>query len=283
MKIRQCLVRTGDRLFATGVADSRLEAEVLLRHCLDMDRGEFFASLNDDLPLDRERQSARLVQRRLKGEPLAYITGHREFYGLDFVVNPDVLIPRQESELLVDAVLEYFPSGKLPERPRIADVGTGSGAIAIAIASNLLQATVYATDVSHEALAVADMNRRDHGVSDRVHLCPGDLLEALPETVDAIVSNPPYLRTGEIPRLPAEIMHEPRRALDGGPDGLEIISHLIQQAGEYLRPNGCIMLEIAPKQLEPVLQLASNALPGATVTFARDLIGLPRLLNIALS
>ena len=283
MKIRRCVARMGDRLSANGIADSMLEAEVLLRYCLAMDRAEFFASLNEDLPPVRERQSAQLVDRRLKGEPLAYITGHREFYGLDFVVNSDVLIPRQETELLVDAVVGNFPIEKLPERPRIADVGTGSGAIAIAIASNLPQATVYATDVSHEALAVADINRRGHGVSDRVHLCLGDLLEALPEGVDAIVSNPPYLRSSEIPHLAAEVRREPISALDGGADGLDVISRLIQQANGYLRPNGCIMVEIAPQQLDPVLRLATNALPGAAVTFDRDLLGLPRLVNIALA
>ena len=152
----------GDRLSATGIADSMLEAEVLLRYCLAMDRAEFFASLNEDLPSVRERQFVQLVDRRLKGEPLAYITGHREFYGLDFVVNSDVLIPRQETELLVDAVVGYFPIEKLPERPRIADVGTGSGAIAIAIASYLPQATVYATDVSPEdpELEVVELPQR---------------------------------------------------------------------------------------------------------------------------
>ena len=281
MRVRESWVHATGRLARQGVADAGLEAEVLLRHALDMERAEFFAALNDRLASRDEALMGRLVQRRIDGEPLAYILGRREFYGLDFWVNPYVLIPRQETELLVDGVLEF--AGSRPEqRLAIADVGTGSGVIAVAIAHHLPKATVYAMDSSREALEVADINRRRHSVTSRVHLRQGDLLEALQISVDVIVSNPPYLRADEIIGLPPEIRREPSCALNGGHDGLDTIRRLLCQAPSYIRPGGQLLMEIAPQQLDDVLLMGQDVFPTAEVSFRRDLSSAARVVSIGL-
>lgn len=240
-----------------------------------LDRARFFASLEESLAPYQQAQVEELVRLRLTGEPLAYILGHREFYGLDLAVNPHVLIPRQETELLVDKALELCAK-KGWEHPLIADIGTGSGAIAIAIACNLPAATIYATDLYREALAVADTNSRKHGVSDRVRLRQGDLLEALDAPVNLIVSNPPYIKTEDIATLAPEVRREPRWALDGGTDGLRVIARLLEQAPSHLLPGGCVILEMSPEQREAVARLVRNAFPDASTSFACDLLGLTR-------
>ena len=281
MNVRESWVRATERLALTGVADASLEAEVLHRHALEADRAQFFATLHEPLAPSHQRQVDRSVRRRAGGEPLAYIIGRREFYGLDLFVNADVLVPRQETELLVDRVLEVAASH--PECKRIADVGTGSGAIAVAVARHLPDATVYATDSSEEALRVADLNRRTHGVAERVDFLHGDLLQPLPTPVDIIVSNPPYLSTGELSGLAPEVRREPASALDGGADGLRTIRRLLRQAPHHIRPDGCILIEIAPQQLDAVTGIAGEAFPSAHVSFARDLLGLPRVVSVQLS
>jgi release factor glutamine methyltransferase len=230
---------------------------------------------------EHSRLADGLVARRLAGEPLAYIVGSREFYGLDFLVNPSVLIPRQETEHLVDSVLE-FSHGMGDPPLEVADVGTGSGSIAVAIAHNLPEAKVYATDSSSAALEVADANRRRHGVADRVHLSEGDLLEALPGAVDVIVSNPPYIATDEFETLPADVLREPMLALDGGPDGLAVTRRLIGGAPSYLRPGGRLVVEIAPSQLDAASRTAAEVFGGAEIVFERDLAGHPRVLVVDL-
>jgi release factor glutamine methyltransferase len=245
-----------------------------------MERAQFFASPDEPLAPYQNDNMCHLIQRRLEGEPLAYIFEHREFYGLDFVVNPHVLIPRQETELLVDKVLELAATDGFGRHLDIADVGTGSGCVAVAIARSLERATLYATDIRFEALAVADINRRKHGVSDRVHVCQGDLFEALHGPVDIIVSNPPYIETSEIRHLQPEVRREPPSALDGGADGLEITGRLLRDAPAYIRAGGCILVEIAPEQLGPVSRIAREAMPEASISFSNDLLGLPRMVSV---
>jgi release factor glutamine methyltransferase len=282
VRVQESWVGAANRLADHGVEVPSLEAEVLVRHVLGIDRAQFFAVLSDGLPCPDEGEIDRLVARRLAGEPLAYIQGHREFYGLELVVNPSVLVPRQETETLVEQVLEL--SKHMPaEGLRVADVGSGSGAIAIAIAVNLPQATLYATDASREALEVARVNCDNHGVSERVHLYPGDLVDALPCDVDIIVSNPPYIESGELEHLAEEVRREPAIALDGGVDGLRVIRRLFQQAPPLLRPGGKLVVEIAPEQLESVSALARNTVPAGQVSFRRDLLGLPRAVVLSLS
>lgn len=279
MRVVECLAHTRKRLATHNVHDAGIEAEVLLRHTLSMDRSIFYASLKDSLSLVQTGLVEDLVRRRVAGEPLAYLLGYREFYGLDFVVDRHVMVPRQETELLVEKVLEYADS-RSEESLLVADVGTGCGAIAVAIARNQSGVTVHAIDSSREALRVADVNRHRHGVSAAVRLHHGDLLDPLPEPVDVIVSNPPYLRTSDIPSLSREVRREPVRALDGGKDGLEVIRRLLRQAPDHLRPNGHVLFEIAPEQLTPVMGLGREAFPGAKMYFSRDLSGLPRAVSI---
>ena len=281
MKVREAWISTTEQLEHSAVLDAGIEAEALLRHALNMDRPQFFASLDDDLDGSHSASIAGLVERRMRGEPLAYILGSREFYGLDFYVNSDVLIPRQETELLVETVLEF--SSERPERHLvIADVGTGSGAIAIAIARHLDRATIYAIDSSHEALLVAATNRRRHAVEDRVHLLHGDLLDPLPTTVDVIVSNPPYLSSAQMCALARELRREPSRALNGGADGLDTVRRLLRQAPSHTSPGGRVLVEIDPEQLSAALQIGQDAFPSARLSHSPDLLGLARAVIIEL-
>ena len=220
-----------------------------------------------------------LVERRVVGEPLAYILGRREFYGHELRVGPGVLVPRQETELLVAAVVEFVTTHKL-RRPLIADAGTGSGAIAIAVAIALPGATVFATDISHDALEIAEANTLTHGMQDAVRLLQGNLLKPLQEPVDVIVSNPPYLTTDELACLPREVRLEPEVALDGGREGLDAIIELLRQAPHHLGWPGMLVVEIAPSQLGDVIGLAQSLFPEALVSHRNDLAGLPRIVHV---
>ena len=277
MTLRSAWMRARARLERASIDDAALESEVILRHALNLDRAAFFAALEDPpdaAGLDRARS---LVERREEGEPLPYILGRREFYGLDILVTPTVLIPRQETELIVDAILDIAAG-----RPAltIADVGTGSGAIAIAAAVNLPACRVYATDVSDAALRVAGTNRRMHGVEGRVELMHGDLLDPLDVRVDVIASNPPYVMTGEIEGLGREIGREPVQALDGGCDGLDIVRRLFDQAPAALNPGGAMLVEIDSRQLRAVTSLAAHAFPDGRVSHRLDLAGRPRVVTV---
>ena len=280
MKVRESWTWHAALLATRGVPDAKLEAEVLLRHGLEIDRAAFFASLEGPIAAVIEKDVSRAVRERLEGLPLAYIVGLREFYGLDFVVNPQVLVPRQETELLVDVALEVCGSLGDSRPVRIVDVGTGSGAIAIAVAKQCPKAVVYATDVSSEALRVADVNRHRHGVRDRVHLLKADLLEPFGSSVDIIVSNPPYIRTVDMQSLAPEVRREPGIALDGGPDGLNVTRRLLEQSPGVLQPGGSVLVEISPESADAVEALASGAFLGVPVDTTNDLLGLPRVVTV---
>ena len=279
-KIRQVASEVEATLERNGISDSRLEAEVLLRHALKYDRAQFYASLNEHISAEQIQHIQDLVDRRIDREPLAYITGQREFYGLDFLVSPNVLIPRQETELLVDAALAFareHPVGVIA----IADIGTGSGAIAIAIGVNLPDSSVFATDCSADALEVANCNRQRHGVADRVSLHRGDLLAPIVQRIDLIVSNPPYIANHLLPGLPPEVLREPQLALDGGNHGLEVMRRLLEQAPPKLNEGGRLILEISPEQLEQVCAMAQEQFPGSDIKYISDLLGLARCVTIS--
>ena len=231
MRLREAWARSRRQLEDAAIPDAGIEAQVLLRNALGIDRATFHASPERELSDEDAEAFERTVQRRIEGEPLSYITGHREFYGLDFVVTPDVLVPRQETEFLVEAVLEYARF-RGDHALTIADIGTGSGCIAIAVGHHLPNATVYATDVSRGALCVAEENVRRHGLEGRVRLRHGDLFEALDGTVDMVVSNPPYLSTEESLDLPPDVQREPCVALVAGRDGMDVLRRLIVGARE---------------------------------------------------
>lgn len=277
--IGQSLVEVTQLFQAEGLDTPRLDAELLLGHVLGLTRAQIHAHPDrrlDAAELDSYRE---LIERRSQHEPVAYIIGHKEFYGLDFYVDSRVLIPRPETELLVEKGLEI---GRAASHPlTIADVGTGSGAIAISLAVYLPQAIIYALDASSDSLEVAALNRRCHSVEGRVHLLQGDLLSPLPKPVNLIVANLPYVSGVEWDLLPRTIMvYEPRSALDGGPDGLDAIRRLLAQARSYLKPQATILLEIGSAQGAAVADLARRHFPMATVEVVQDYAELDRMVII---
>lgn len=238
-----------------GSESPRLEAEILLAHARQCPRIQLYVQYNELLTDDQRAVMRDLVRRRAQSEPVAYLVGHREFFGLGFRVTPDVLIPRPETETLV---LELLTAAKGLPNPRILEVGTGSGCIAIAAAANLAAASVTATEISPKALGIARENAARHGVADRIRFLEGDLFVPLApgERFDILVSNPPYVTDGEIETLPADVrLHEPPLALRAGPAGLDVLSRLISGAGEHIAPEGFLFIEIAPEQCEPILEL----------------------------
>ena len=279
-QIRQVASDIAATLKRSGISDSALEAEVLLRHVLEHDRARFYASLQDTIGVENFERVQELTRRRIAREPLAYITGHREFYGLDFLVSPGVLIPRQETEQVVERALEVA-NERHDKDISVADVGTGSGAIAVAIAANLPGARVFAIDCSAEALAVASRNCQRHRVANRVTLLQGDLLAPLSQAVDLIVSNPPYIATNLLSGLAPEVQREPQTALDGGEDGLEIIRRLFKQSTSKLKEGGQLVVEISPEQLISVKSIAQEHFPQASITHINDLLRLPRCVIVA--
>ena len=269
-------------LTAADIDDASLEAEVILRHALGLDRAQLYARLSDEIAPPARSAFEELLARRLCREPAAYITGRREFYGIEFEVSPAAPIPRPETELLVDEALAHARrlEPTYPE-PHIVDVGTGCGAIALAVATHRPSARVTATDVSPAALELARRNAARLGLSDRLRFVHGDLLSPLDEAADIIVANLPYVASPEWEGLAPEIRcHEPLAALDGGPDGLRIIERLNQQAPGHLRPGGALILEIGYDQGAAVAALAREAFPAGAIAVKKDLAGLDRVVAI---
>ena len=282
MKVRDALRLARKRLQSFDVQDPGFEAEYLMRHTLGSSRESLLLSLDSGIPVSAMSRFQRSIERRSSGEPSAYITGHKEFYGIDFRVDPRTLIPRPETELLVQLALAFASDRKITNKPlNILDVGTGCGAIAIALAVNLPGAKVIATDISPDALHLAGENVARHCLEDHVTLVRGDLLTPVPLPIDILVSNPPYIPSAEILNLPREITnHEPRLALDGGPDGLAVIERLIVQAKDKLSPGGAMFIEIGWDQGQQVLAHARRLWPDAQTSITPDLAGLDRALTL---
>ena len=250
---------------------------------MGLDRVGLYIGLERRLASEQTSAFSTLIQRRISHEPTAYITGHKEFYGLDFQVAHPVLIPRPETELLVEKAIEltttFFTHSCL-----IADVGTGCGAIAIALAVNLPHAKIYATDISRATVDIAKSNCHRHGVSDRVTLLQGDLLDALPEPVHLIIANLPYVKKSELFKLSPEISRfEPLLALSGGADGLEMIEGLVSQAEGNLLRGGAILLELGHDQGQAACALARKHFPKSKIGITTDLGGLDRVISILTS
>lgn len=267
------LLRDGAaRLAAAGIDTARLDAEVLLAAVLGTDRSGLYARLRDAATAAGAASFERSIIRRAGREPLAYILGHKEFYSLDFIVDPAVLIPRPETELLVETVLAHLGDRR---NVRIGDVGTGSGCIAIALARALTGARLVASDTSRRALRVARQNAARHDVLDRIDFVAADLLDALNGTFDVIVSNPPYLRPGAA-RAP-ELDWEPPSALLAGARGLDAVGRLVSAAPPLLAPGGLLAVEIGAGQDADAMALARAAGLSA-VAVTPDLAGIPRVL-----
>jgi len=278
--LRTVIQDTHQKLEAAGIPDARLEAEVLVMNVMRMARQNIFGE--QDTEVSRQQQTALdgLLDRRYNREPLAYLLGQREFYGINVMLTPAVLIPRAETEGLVEHALFMALMGMESTDMTIADVGTGSGAIAINLAIHLPAAKIFAVDVADEVLDVAAFNIRAHGVSERVTLGIGDLLEPVPEPIDLIVANLPYIPTDRISTLQPEVQQEPALALDGGPDGLDLIRRLLTQAESKLKDSGIILLEMDPNQIPVVQELALQHFPEGSTSVEQDLASMDRILTI---
>jgi release factor glutamine methyltransferase len=256
---------------AAASQNPRRDAEVLLAHLLGWDQAALLTHPERLLSPAEANQYENLLQRRLASEPMQYITGVQEFFGLPFEVSPAVLIPRPETEHLVEAVLERL--GR-EANVRMVDVGTGSGAIAVALAHAMSRSRVTAVDLSPAALEVARRNAQRHGVIERVTLLQSDLLASVDDTVfDVVVSNPPYIAESEVLE-PQVFNYEPHSALYAGPTGLEVYERLIPQARSVLKPQGWLMMEIGHGQRPPLMKLLRA---WTEVTFVDDLQGIPRV------
>lgn len=259
-----------------GIESARFEAQLLLALALGVTRTAVLAETYA-APTEEQRERFQyLVEERAKRVPLAYLRGTQEFFGLDFEVSPAVLIPRPETELLVEFALKRLPES---EPALFADVGTGSGCIAVTILKHRPQARAIATDLSEEALTVARKNAAQHGVLARVTFVQTETLTGIGGPLDLIVSNPPYILTGEIAGLQVEVRdREPTLALDGGEDGLRVLRTLAQQGREVLRPGGGLAVEVAMGQAAQVVELFQNS-HYTTVNAQNDLAGIPRMVS----
>lgn len=273
--IRQALREARRKLQEVEGAEPALDSEVLLSHVTGLDRAGLYRDAECELTAQQEERFWELVRRRRLGEPVAYLTGRKEFMDLDFKVRPCVLIPRPETELLVETA-----TALLPPAPLVIDVGTGSGVIAVSLASLLPDSVVYATDYSGEALEVARDNAVRHGVGSRIRFYQGDLLEPLTGLfpagrADLIAANLPYIPSGDLAGLPKSVrQYEPWLALDGGVDGLELYRRLIPKAAILLKNGGLLLMEIGFGQTRDMLELLKT---GWETDIVKDLAGLDRL------
>jgi release factor glutamine methyltransferase len=254
---------------------ARLDAETLFLYVLGKNKAWLIAHADEELPEDQAARFFQLIERRYRGEPIQYITGQTEFYGLPFHVTPDVLIPRPETEHLVEKALQVATGWA---EPRIVDIGAGSGAIAVALAHRMPNAQVTTVDISPAALAIAHENAQSNGVADRIRFLPSDLLSAVAqEQLDLVVSNPPYVPSVDRNALSVEVRdHEPGLALFAGEDGLDVYRRLIPQAFTVLAPGGYLLLEIGFGQSASIGSLLRDA-GFEPIEFVPDLQGIPRV------
>jgi release factor glutamine methyltransferase len=279
--VREALRDGMARLREAQVPSHTLAAELLLMHALGRDRTWLYSHPEVLLAPGQVETYFALIARRSTGEPTQYLTGKQEFWGLEFEVNRDVLIPRPETEHVVEVALERIRKGGIGNAHlRIADVGTGSGCIAVALARELPDAEIFATDISAAALEVARRNAARHGVTARIHFLECDLLQGVAcSSLDMVVSNPPYVAGREADALAREVReHEPHLALFGGAAGTEIYARLIEQASALLRPGGILVLELGYDSAAHVEALLGDDPAWTDVAITNDLAGIPRVI-----
>jgi release factor glutamine methyltransferase len=280
--VRDVLRRGTEFLCGVGVESARVDAELLLCHVLGWSKEKLWLNQKGSLKATQRELFDQALRRRAQREPLAYITGVREFWSLDLLVSPAVLVPRPETELLVEIALRLVKSIRVADsKLRILDLGTGSGAIAVSLARESENVEVWATDLAPEALKVAEANAVRHGVRERVRFREGDLFEPLKEFENSfamIVSNPPYVRRSEMKDLPPDVRDwEPMSALDGGPDGLAFYQRIIEQGHVFLRDGGSMLLEIAADMANEVSELFEKIGRYSPVDIHRDYAGKNRV------
>jgi release factor glutamine methyltransferase len=290
LDVRAALKKGISQLRAANVPSFTLAAELLLLHALGRNRTWIYSHSDEEIPALACQQYFSLIARRAAGEPTQHLTGKQEFWGLEFEVTPDVLIPRPETEHLIEVALDRLALRELRagrkqtltgEGLQIADIGTGSGCVAVTLAKELPGAAVYAIDISSAALAVAQRNAARHSLSDQICFLESNLLEGIsrsPRSFDLIVSNPPYIGRSEAATLMREVRdHEPEIALFGGEEGYELYAHLIAQAAAHLKPGGLLALELGHNSL-PAVQPLLDAPSWTSVAVTNDLAGIPRVI-----
>ena len=281
MTIAEALKYASVKLTAAGISNARLDAEVLLAYELGKDRAWIITHREDTLDSTRQPLFEDAIRRRSRREPLQYITGNQEFWGLDFKVTPAVLIPRPETELLVETAVE-ISKGKDPVA--LVDLCTGSGCIAVSLAKELADARIFATDMSGQALSVARENAQRHGVSDRIRFFEGNLFDPLDELdlrgrLDTITANPPYIPSGDLPALQPEVrIYEPELALAAGPSGTEVQKSIILTAGEYLKSRGVLIMEMGLGQAGSLKTAAVDTGSYGSIGILKDLAGIDRVI-----
>ena len=290
LDVRAALKNGISQLRAASVPSFTLAAELLLLHALGRNRTWIYSHPEEEIPALASQQYFSLIARRAAGEPTQHLTGKQEFWGLEFEVTPNVLIPRPETEHLIEVALDRLALRELHagrkqtltgEGLQIADIGTGSGCIAVTLAKELPGATIHATDISRAALAVAKRNAAHHSLSDQIHFLESNLLEGIshsPRSFDLIASNPPYIGRHEAATLMREVRdHEPEIALYGGEEGYELYADLIAQAAARLKPGGLLVLELGHNSL-PAVQPLLDAPTWTNVAVTNDLSGIPRII-----
>ncbi len=281
MNLTGLLNETLSKLESNGSQEAYIEAELLVMKAVGITRPTLYA-FPDRLVTSQESKTLKEdLDRRLSGEPWAYISGFREFYGIKFSVNPGVFIPRPETELIIDLAIQFANEMSLADNTLdIADIGTGTGAIAIATSLQLPKASIYAIDISNKALENARANCEMHQVQDRVTLLEGSLLEPLNTNVDIIISNPPYIPRNDIVDLPIEVRQEPLESLDGGLDGLDFIRIILRDGLQKLRIPGAFILEFSPLQSSEMHILCNDMLNMYNWQISQDLAGRDRILSV---
>jgi release factor glutamine methyltransferase len=282
--LKDSLSKAIARFTAENVPSPRLNAELLLMFTLGCDRAYLFAHPERKLSTEEESSYEAALAERVRGVPAQYITGHQEFWGMDLIVSPAVLIPRPETEHVIETVLEIQTSDQTyaevrgrKSKVRIVDVGTGSGCIALALAKELAHAEIHATDISLDALEIARANAARHQLDRRIHFRQADLLEGLRRDFDFVVSNPPYVGESEEDHVQLEVRKfEPRNAVFAGPKGTEVIARLIPQARQRLRPGGWLIMEISGTIAEKVRKLLDG---WQEVGIKPDLQSIPRVVQ----
>jgi release factor glutamine methyltransferase len=282
--IRQALAEATQLLSAVGIETANLDAELLLQFVLQWDREQVYVNYKAPLYAEHQLSFEKVLARRRRHEPIAYITGRKEFWSLDFEITDDVLIPRPETERLVEVALEIAQSVKRNSPIRILDIGTGSGIIPVCLAREIANGQFWATDISPAALKVARANGQKHGVQERIQFFEGDLWQAVvdkPRFFDVIVSNPPYVRSGDIAHLEPDVRDwEPKTALDGGADGLDYYRRLIAEAHSYLARGGTMVVEIGADMTGAVARLCAEVGRYEQAKVHKDYAGWDRVLEI---
>lgn len=277
MNIKAVLKEAVAALEGRVLTNPRLDAEVLLSSCLKRDRTSLFTHSKDQLTEKELKEFRQLVERRKHGEPVAYITGKKEFWSLLFEVNKHVLIPRPETEILVEEVLKIC-SRTGASSPRILEIGTGSGAISVALASELKDAKIVATDVSLEAITVALRNARNNGVEAQISFLSGNLFQPVSGVFNIIASNPPYISKDEYKHLPFEVRgFEPESALLAGVEGVEIHGEIIKGGASFLKAGGWLLMEIGARQKDQIENMLKESHLYDNITFKDDYAGIPRV------